>query len=92
MFYRFQANIKKFPVGGFIARLVLVGLGGVPLPFTSSAKANRGIFLISLEISLIKRPLQQPSNIYLKYRLPMKCLKVLVHWKQDQHRIIVYCQ
>lgn len=89
MFYRFKADINKFRMGEFTSHIVHVGLG-VILPFTSPAKANRGGFLISLEISHIKRLLQQSSNIYLKYRLPMKYLKSLICWKQDQYRINVY--
>lgn len=79
-------------MGKFTSHIVLVGLGGVLLPFTSPAKANRGAFLIRLEISHIKRLLRQSSNIYLKYRLPMKDLKLLVYWKQDQYKIIVCCE
>ena len=92
MFHRFKADINKFRTGKFTSHIILVGLGGVILPFTSLAKANRGAFLISLEISHIKRLLQQSSNIYLKYRLPMKDLKLLVYWKQDQYKIIVHCE
>lgn len=92
MFHRFKADINKFQMGKFTSHIVLVGLGGVLLPFTSPAKANRGAFLISLEISHIKRLLQQSSNNYLKYRLPMKDLKLLVYWKQDQYKIVACCE
>jgi hypothetical protein len=92
MFHRFKSDISTFGTGELTPHITFVGLGGVILSSSSPAKANRGISLISLAISHMKRPLQQSGSIYLKYRLPGKQLKLLVYWKQDQYRILVYCE